>query len=49
LATGKRLPEPYKFVERVVRTGRILNTLEWDRITNNGAITKADLTQPRAP
>lgn len=43
------LLQPYKFVERVVRTERILNTLEWDRITSNGVIAKADLIQPGTP
>jgi hypothetical protein len=40
------LLQPYKFVERVVRTGRILNTLEWDRTTSNGVIAKTDLINP---
>ena len=43
------LLQPYKFVERVVRTGRILNTLEWDRITSNGVIAKAELIRPATP
>jgi hypothetical protein len=37
------LLQPYKFVERVVRTGRILNTLQWDRITSNAVIEHTDL------
>jgi hypothetical protein len=43
------LLQPYKFVERVVRAGRILNTLEWDRITSNDVIAKAELIRPATP
>jgi hypothetical protein len=40
------LLQPYRSIERELRTGRILNALEWDRIASNGVIAKADLTQP---
>jgi hypothetical protein len=38
------LLQPYKFVERVVRTGQVLNSLQWDRITSNAVIEHADVT-----
>jgi hypothetical protein len=40
------LLQPYRSIERELRTGRILNALEWDRIASNGVIAKADLSQP---
>ena len=38
--------QPYSFTERDVRTGRIMNTLQWDRIISNGEISKAELAEP---
>jgi hypothetical protein len=38
------LLQPYKFVERVVRTGQALNTLQWDRIASNAMIEHTDAT-----
>jgi hypothetical protein len=38
--------QPYSFTERDVRTGRIMNTLQWDRITSNVEISAADLGEP---
>ena len=43
------LLQPYRFVEREVRTGRTMNTLQWDRIISNSVITRAELTQPGTP
>lgn len=40
------LLQPFSFVEREVKTGRTLNTLQWDRITSNTMLRAADLSQP---
>jgi hypothetical protein len=38
--------QPYSFTEREVKTGRIMNTLQWDRIVSNGVISPVDLGEP---
>ena len=38
--------QPYRFVERELRSGRTMNTLQWDRIVSNVFIPDGDLFQP---
>jgi hypothetical protein len=40
------LLQPHSFVEKVVATGAVLNTLHWERIEDNAAIGRAEIENP---
>jgi hypothetical protein len=40
------LLQPHRFVEREIHTGRVMNTLQWDRIVSNTDIPSPDLLNP---